>query len=110
MCVLYLMIVRAPETTLAYTCFPYTELFRENARRSARRSPRHPRSAADRVAASAFLLLRRGRAFGRFAALAFLHPLAGDDIIDHLGDVGRMVAHALEILGDEQQEIGRAHV
>src|SRR3546814_14229169 len=38
-----------------------------------------------------------------FAALALLHPLAGDDIIDHLGDVGRMVAHALQILGDEQQ-------
>src|SRR3546814_3846307 len=38
-----------------------------------------------------------------FAALALLHPLAGDDIIDHLGDVGRMVAHAFQILGDEQQ-------
>src|SRR3546814_6037891 len=74
-----------------------------NARRSVRRSPRHPRSATGRAAASALLLLRGGGVFGAFAAFTLLHPLAGDDIIDHLGDVGRMVAHAFQILGDEQQ-------
>src|SRR3546814_12319084 len=79
-----------------------------NARRSVRRSPRHPRSATGRAAASALLLLRGGGVFGAFAAFTLLHPLAGDDIIDHLGDVGRMVAHAFQILGDEQQKIGRA--
>ena len=31
------------------------------------------------------------------------HVLAGRGIIDHLGDVGRMVADPLEVLGDEQQ-------
>ena len=31
------------------------------------------------------------------------HVVAGRRIIDHLGDVGRMVADPLEILGDEQQ-------
>src|SRR3546814_3418556 len=55
-----------------------------NARRSVRRSPRHPRSATGRAAASALLLLRGGGVFGAFAAFTLLHPLAGDDIIDHL--------------------------
>ena len=34
------------------------------------------------------------------------HVLAGRCIIDHLGDVGRVVADALEVLGHEQQVRG----
>src|SRR5689334_18375197 len=48
---------------------------------------------------------------GSLGAAAFLaplrrlldQPLAGRRIEDHLGDVGRMVPDALEILGDEQE-------
>ena len=31
------------------------------------------------------------------------HVLAGRRIIDHLGDIGRMIADPLEVLGDEQE-------
>ena len=36
------------------------------------------------------------------------HLLAGDDVIDRLRDIGRVVADALDVLGAEQQMRARA--
>src|SRR3546814_9335735 len=48
---------------------------------------------------------------GRAVALGPLrHMLAGGGEIDHLGDVGRVVAHPLQILGDKEEVGGGGDV
>src|SRR3546814_5271869 len=71
-----------------------------NGRSAVRRARRRPRPAAfGRRSCVGLLLQRHG---GAAAALALGHALAGGGVMDHLGDVGGMVADPFEVLGDEQ--------